>query len=484
MNYQLLLPEIFLFLWAIFILILDFFWKRGKQNLGYLALIGVAITMFLSLISKNGELFGGMFLADSFSSFFNFIFLLCGFLTIFSSIDSVRKLSSNQGEYFALLLLSMVGMMFLASAGELLTLYVALELTTISLYVLAAYLKNDSFAPLTTRLKSSEAGLKYLILGGISSGILLYGISLIFGLTGTTFLREIKMTLITTFLTSGGIGPALILSLIFFIAGFGFKLALVPFHMWAPDVYEGAPTPVTAFLSVASKAAGLAAFVRVFFQSFLVFQVDWGLLVAVLASLTMIIGNIIALLQTNIKRMLAYSSIAQIGYILLGVVAATSRGVASASFYVFVYLFANMGAFITAITFSNATGSDEIKDYAGLSRRSPALAAMMAVFMLSLVGIPPLAGFTGKYYLFSAAIEQGYIWLVVVAILTSVISLYYYVGVVRQMYFQTSAIEKPIAISLPLKVALIISVIGVLLFGVYPNIFLNFATQAALVFHY
>ena len=484
MNYQLLLPEIFLFLWAILIFVLDFFWKRGKQNLGYLALIGVAITMFLSLTSQNGELFGGMFLADSFSSFFNFIFLLCGFLTIFSSIDFIRKLSSHQGEYFALLLLSMVGMMFLASAGELITLYVALELTTISLYVLAAYLKNDSFAPLTTRSKSSEAGLKYLILGGVSSGLLLYGISLIFGLTGTTFLKGIKMTLITTFLTYQKIGPALILSLIFFIAGFGFKLALVPFHMWVPDVYEGAPTPITAFLSVASKAAGLAAFVRVFFQSFLVFQVDWALLIAVLAALAMIIGNVIALVQTNIKRMLAYSSIAQIGYILLGVVAATSRGVASVSFYLFVYLFANMGAFIAAITFSNTTGSDEIKDYAGLSQRSPALAAMMAVFMLSLVGIPPLAGFTGKYYLFSAAIEQKYFWLVVIAILTSVISLYYYVGVIRQMYFQTSTVEKPIAMPIALKVSLIISVIGVLLFGIYPNIFLNFATQAALVFHY
>jgi NADH-quinone oxidoreductase subunit N len=198
----------------------------------------------------------------------------------------------------------------------------------------------------------------------------------------------------------------------------------------------------------------------------------------------MIIGNIIALLQTNIKRMLAYSSIAQIGYILLGIVAGTARGVASVSFYVFVYLFANMGAFIAAITFSHTMGSDEIKDYAGLSRRSPALAAMMAVFMLSLVGIPPLAGFTGKYYLFSAAIEQKYIWLVIIAILTSVVSLYYYVGVVRQMYFQASNVEKPIAIPITLKVALIISVIGVLLFGVYPNIFLNFATQAALVFYY
>jgi NADH-quinone oxidoreductase subunit N len=484
MNYLLLLPEIFLFLWAILIFVLDFFWKRGKQNLGYVALLGVAITMFLSLTSQKGELLGGMFLADSFSSFFNFIFLLCGFLTIASSVNFIKKLTSHQGEYFALLLLSMVGMMFLASAGELITLYVALELTTISLYVLAAYLKNDSIAPLATRSKSSEAGLKYLILGGVSSALLLYGISLIFGLTGTTFLKEIKMTLITNFLTYQRVNPALMLSLIFFIAGFGFKLALVPFHMWVPDVYEGAPTPITAFLSVASKAAGLAAFVRVFFQSFLVFQVDWALLMAVLAALAMIIGNVIALLQTNIKRMLAYSSIAQIGYILLGVVAATSRGIASISFYLFVYLFANMGAFIAAIVFSHTTGSDEIKDYAGLSRRSPALAAMMAVFMLSLVGIPPLAGFTGKYYLFSAAIEQKYIWLVVIAILTSVISLYYYVGVIRQMYFQTSTVDQPIAMPIALKVSLIISVIGVLLFGVYPNIFLNFANQAALVFHY
>jgi NADH-quinone oxidoreductase subunit N len=476
MNYQLLLPEIFLFLWAILIFVLDFFWKREKQNLGYVALVGIILTMLLALNSPEGQLFGGMFLADSFSSFFNMIFLLTGFLTIASSIDFVRRLRAHQGEYFALLLLCMVGMMFLASAGELITLYVALELTTISLYVLAAYLKNE--------LKSSEAGLKYLILGAVSSAILLYGISLIFGLTGTTLLKGIKMSLITKFLAYGEIGSALILSFVFFIAGFGFKLALVPFHMWVPDVYEGAPTPITAFLSVASKAAGLVAFVRVFFESFLVFQVDWVLLMAVLAALAMIIGNIIALLQTNIKRMLAYSSIAQIGYILLGIVAATSRGLASVSFYVFVYLFANMGAFMAAIAFSNTTGSDEIKDYAGLSQRSPALAAMMAVFMLSLVGIPPLAGFTGKYYLFSAAIQQGWIWLVVVAVLTSVVSLYYYVGVVRQMYFQTSAAEKPITMSTPLKLALIICVIGALIFGVYPNIFLNFATQAALVFHY
>jgi len=474
MNYQLLLPQIFLFVWAILIFILDLVRKERKHNLAYMALLGVVVTIVLVFTSQSGKLFGGMFLSDPFASFFHLIFLLTAFLTIASSVEVTKRFKANQGEYFGLILLSMVGMMFLACAGELLTLYVSLELTTIPLFVLAAYRKDE--------VKSSEAGLKYLILGGVSSALLLYGISLIYGLTGTTYLTEVKGALIVRFLSGGDIGAALVLGLVFMIAGLGFKLALVPFHMWVPDVYEGAPTPITAFLSVASKAAGIAAFLRIFFHSFLVFKVDWVLLMAVLAALAMIIGNIIALLQGNIKRMLAYSSIAQIGYILLGVVAATSRGASSVLFYTFVYLFANMGAFIAAIAFANQTGSDEIADYAGLSRRSPALAAMMAVFMLSLVGIPPLAGFVGKYYLFSAAIEQGYIWLVVVAILTSVVSLYYYVGVVRQMYFRAATDESPVKSGGMLKVALIICVVGVLLFGIYPNIFLDFANQAAMVF--
>jgi NADH-quinone oxidoreductase subunit N len=470
---------VFLFLWAILLFVLDFATREKKHNLAYPALLGILITIVLALTSQKGELFGGMFKADSFSAFFNLLFLLTGFLTIAASVEFTKRLAHHKGEYFGLIFLSMVGMMFLASAGDLLTLYVSLELTTIPLFVLAAYRKDET--------KSSEAGLKYLILGAISSAMLLFGISIVYGLSGTIFLGDIKATLITRFLSGEAIAPALLLGLIFMIAGFGFKLALVPFHVWVPDVYEGAPTPITAFLSVASKAAGIAAFLRVFYHAFLVFPVvgvDWILLMAVLAALAMIIGNIIALLQTNIKRMLAYSSIAQIGYILLGVVAATSRGAASVAFYTFVYLFANMGAFNAAIAFSNVTGSDQIKDYAGLSRRSPALAAMMAVFMLSLVGIPPLAGFVGKYYLFSAAIERGYIWLVVVAILTSVVSLYYYVGVVRQMYFQPSDEGSPVTFGGMLRFALIICVIGVLLFGVYPNLILDFANQAASVFHY
>jgi NADH-quinone oxidoreductase subunit N len=477
LNYNLLLPEIFLFIWALLLFVLDFFLKeKQKPSLGYVALIGIVLTILLVLTSEKGQIFGRMFLADSFSFFFGIIFLFTAFLAILSSIKFSDKFKHYQGEYFGLILLSTLGMLLLASAGELISLYVALELTTIPLYVLAAYLKED--------FKSTESGLKYLILGAVSSALLLYGISLIYGLTGTTDLTEIKRSLIIGFLQTGYTGPALIVGIVFIIAGFGFKLALVPFHMWAPDVYEGAPTPITAYLSVASKAAGLAAFVRVFFEGFFIYSVEWVSIIAVLSALAMIIGNIIAIQQTNIKRMLAYSSIAQVGYILIGVVALSSRGVSSLAFYVLVYLFANMGAFTAVIAFSNKTNSDEIKDYAGLSKRSPLLAILLAIFMLSLVGIPPLAGFAGKYYLFSSAIEQGYLWLVVVAIITSVISLYYYVGIVRQMYFQSGLSEEKMTLPFHLKLALFISVIGVFFAGLYPTPLIELAKQAAEIFKY
>lgn len=474
-------PHIFLFLWAILIFVLDFFWNKEKgHNLGYISLLGIGITLVLVFLTTQGSLFGDMFLADNFSRFFNLIFLGSAFLAILSSIDYLKNIKYNRGEYFSLILLSTVGMMLLSSANEFLFLYVSLELTTIPLFILTAYLKDN--------YKSSEAGLKYLILGALSSAMLLYGISLIYGLTGTTSLNLVPSILTALFLKTYVFDPALALALIFLIAGLGFKLALVPFHMWAPDVYEGAPTPITAYLSVASKAAGLVAFIRIFFhQYFLLLQmktVNWIGLVAVLAAFSMILGNIVALLQTNIKRMLAYSSIAQVGYILVGIVATSARGIASVGFYVLAYLFANLGAFIVAIAFSNSTSSDNIPDYAGLSKRSPLLAIFMSIFMLSLVGIPPLAGFVGKYYLFSAAIERGYIWLVVIAILTSVISLYYYAGVIREMYFRASPEQSQLKISPSLKIALIISILGVLICGIYPQPFIQLAQQAAIIFQY
>ncbi|OGC81864.1 MAG: hypothetical protein A2W07_04605 [candidate division Zixibacteria bacterium RBG_16_43_9] len=470
-------PEIFLFLWTILIFVVDFFLKEDKRkNLGYLSLLGILITIILLFFSAQGEMFGKAYSYDSLSLFFKLVFLLSAFLAISVSIDFVAKFRAFKGEFFGLILFSTVGMMLLSSARELIFLYVSLELVTIPLYVLAAYLKPDK--------KSAEAGLKYMLLGAISSAILLYGISLIYGITGTTFLLGIKTRLMVDYLQIGPIGPGLFLSFIFFIAGFGFKLALVPFHMWAPDVYEGAPTPITAFLSVGSKAAGLVAFLRVFFESFSVYNPDWVTIVAVLAALSMIIGNIIALPQTNIKRMLAYSSIAQMGYILVGLVAISERGVSSVAFYTLAYLFANLGAFVVAIAFELQTGSSEIKDYSGLSRTSPTLSFLMMIFLLSLVGIPPLAGFVGKYFLFASAIEKNLIWLVVIAILTSVISLYYYVGVIREMYFHKKEGGEKIFLPFGIKLALIICIIGVLLVGLFPNPFLDLASQAALVFKY
>ena len=470
-------PEVFLFLWAILIFVVDFFLKEDKRkNLGYLSLLGILITIILLFFSAQGEMFGKAYSYDSLSFFFKLVFLLSAFLAISVSIDFVAKFRAFKGEFFGLILFSTVGMMLLSSARELIFLYVSLELVTIPLYVLAAYLKPDR--------KSAEAGLKYMLLGAISSAILLYGISLIYGITGTTFLLGIKTRLMVDYLQIGPIGPGLFLSFIFFIAGFGFKLALVPFHMWAPDVYEGAPTPITAFLSVGSKAAGLVAFLRVFFESFSVYNPDWVTIVAVLAALSMIIGNIIALLQTNIKRMLAYSSIAQVGYILVGLVAISERGVSSVAFYTLAYLFANMGAFVVAIAFELQTGSSEIKDYSGLSRTSPGLSLLMTIFLLSLVGIPPLAGFVGKYFLFASAIEKNLIWLVVIAVLTSVISLYYYAGVIREMYFNKKEGGEKILLPFGIKLALLICIIGVILVGLFPNPFLSLASQAALVFKY
>ncbi|MCJ7458021.1 MAG: NADH-quinone oxidoreductase subunit N [candidate division Zixibacteria bacterium] len=470
-------PEVFLLLWAILIFVVDFFLKEEKRkNLGYLSLLGILITIILLFFSAQGEMFGKAYSYDSLSLFFKLVFLLSAFLAISVSIDFVAKFRAFKGEFFGLILFSTVGMMLLSSARELIFLYVSLELVTIPLYVLAAYLKPDR--------KSAEAGLKYMLLGAISSAILLYGISLIYGITGTTFLLGIKTRLMVDYLQIGPIGPGLFLSFIFFIAGFGFKLALVPFHMWAPDVYEGAPTPITAFLSVGSKAAGLVAFLRVFFESFSVYNPDWVTIVAVLAALSMIIGNIIALLQTNIKRMLAYSSIAQVGYILVGLVAISERGVSSVAFYTLAYLFANLGAFVVAIAFELQTGSSEIKDYSGLSRTSPTLSFLMMIFLLSLVGIPPLAGFVGKYFLFAAAIEKNLIWLVVIAVLTSVISLYYYVDVIREMYFNKKEGGEKIFLPFGIKLALLICIIGVILVGLFPNPFLNLASQAALVFKY
>jgi len=482
-NLELLIPELFLFAWALVVLLLDLFSsKRTVAVPAYFSMAGLVITGILLAVTdyRGISLWNGMFAADQFALFFKLIFIGSAFFAIGSSFGVVEKMTHHRGEYFSLILFSTVGMMFLASAKELITLYIGLELTTIPLFILAAYQK--------TNRASAEAGLKYMIIGAASSALFLYGISIIYGLTGATTMYQVTVNLSIHWLAYGDVGPAFTIGMIMMLAGLVFKLAIVPFHVWAPDVYEGAPTPITAFLSVASKGAGLAAFVRIFVGMFIAFADDimaprdWGNMVAFLAAITMIVGNVVAIQQTNIKRLLAYSSIAQAGYILVGVVAASTAGVASISFYIFAYLFANMGAFAIVAIFADRTGSEQIADYAGFSKSSPVLAAALAIFMLSLAGIPPLAGFLAKYYVFAAAIQAGYTWLVLLAVLTTVIALYYYANVIRLMYLSPDTNPHHIVPSFPAGLVVILSVTGVVIFGILPEAVLEMALRAAASF--
>jgi len=471
LDYRLIAPEAFLFLWSLLILFISLGNKDSHpRNSGILSLIGLFVALILTWIIPDGKFFGDTFIVDSYAKAFKLIFIGAAFMTILGSIDFITDKLKHRGEFYTLMLFCTTGMMFLASAGELISMYVALELSTIALYVLATFMKND--------YKSTEAGLKYLILGAASSGMLLYGLSLIYGLTGSTVMNEIGMRLF--------IGPetrlAAYFAIVMFVAGFGFKLAAAPFHMWAPDVYEGAPTPVTAFLSVASKAAGLVAFVRLFFEALFIAKSDWVVILEVVAILAMVIGNVVALLQKNIKRMLAYSSIAQVGYVLVALSAGIDLSVGSMLIFLLAYLFANIGAFIIVIAFSKITGSDNIDDYSGLMKRSPLTAIIMTIFMLSLVGIPPTAGFFAKYWLFAAAIKEGLYGIVIVAILTSVISLFYYMNVVRVMMFRAPKDETPISISALVGTSLIISAVMVLLICIIPGTFYSWAMAASKVF--
>lgn len=471
MNTILILPQIFLSLWTVLILVIDFFRKsESRRGLGYLSVLGLALTAILVIFTSDGSAFYRTYLSDSYAKLFDIIFLLAAMLSIIASIDFVELRLKNKGEFYALVLLATVGMMFLAGAGELITLYVSLELATIPLYVLAAFMKKDQM--------STEAGIKYVIIGGASSAILLFGFSILYGLTGTTMLTDIRNWDMATQGLKLGLGFGIVL----FIAGFGFKLAAAPFHMWAPDVYQGAPTPVTAFLSVASKAAGLVAFVRIFFGPLFITKTEWVLLLEIVAVLAMVIGNFVALLQTDIKRMLAYSSIAQVGYVLVALAAGNAYSVIGMMIFLLAYLFANIGAFMVAIGFSNMTGSDQIGDYAGLIRRNPLAAVMMTIFMLSLVGIPPTAGFLGKYWLFAAAIEEHIYWLVVVAVLTSVVSLFYYINVVRVIFFKSPDNESKIHFGPNLGLGITVSGIMVILILIMQSTFYEWAGNAAKVF--
>jgi len=484
LNLELFLPELSLGIFALAVILLDLFIKR-KGYLVVISLVGLVVSAAFTIAMWGGSsqlIFNNMLAVDGFALFFKLLFLGIAALVILSSVDYVSKFSRFQGEYYALVLLSTLGMMLMAAATELISLYVALELASISLYILVGFLKDS---------RSTEASLKYLLLGAVASAVLLYGMALIFGVSGKTQLLEIAQTVQTLSLEGVLSSPALILGIVLLVAGFGFKMAAVPFHMWVPDVYEGAPTPITAYLSVASKAAGFAIILRVFFSSFGLpewLSLNWGLIIAVLSAIGMTWGNVAAIPQVNIKRMLGYSSIAQAGYLMVGLAvvgfspAGNILGQSTVLFFLACYALTNMGAFIAIIAISDKLRSDQISDYAGMGKRSPIVSLGLTLCLISLIGMPPAAGFMAKFYIFSAAVQHDLLWLVVIAVINSAISAYYYLRVVKVMWLNKPASEEKVPSSGALRLALAISCSGVLLLGIIPGYIMRLAELAARMF--
>jgi len=468
-NLELILPEIIITFFAILILILEPLLSKGKKNfLAHLSWIGILIAFIanLRLWDLMETTFSDMFIVDNFAIFFKFIFLAGSFLIILVSINYLKREEMVHGEYYSLILFSTLGMMLMASSFNLVIIFLGLEIMSISLYVLAGFKRED--------LRSNEASLKYFLMGAFATGFLLYGIVMIYGSVGSTNLEEIIKSIAyqkegADLLLWSGVGLLLV--------GLGFKIASVPFHMWVPDVYEGAPTPVTAFISAGPKAAGFAALLRVFLFSFVTIKADWTIVVWILAALTMTVGNIIAIAQSNIKRMLAYSSIAHAGYVLVALVAGKEAGVSSALFYLLAYTFMNIGAFTVVIALGRKdTENTNLDDYSGLGTRHPWLAIFMMLFMISLAGFPPTAGFMAKFYVFSAAVKSGFVGLVIIGVLNSLVSVYYYLRVVVIMFMRPPVPEaKPISLPLGSLLVLLISTWGVLQMGIFPQSLLALA---------
>ncbi|GAB4156751.1 MAG: NADH-quinone oxidoreductase subunit N [Candidatus Promineifilaceae bacterium] len=473
-DYFLLLPLIWIVTWGLVLMFVDLIVPEGRKSLtGWLSLVGIVPALILTLLQWNqtGATVtpaGGspMVIVDRYSVFLNAVLLLTGLLTVLISVNYLEKVNLNRGEYYMLMLFSLSGMMLMSIANDLILVFLALELLSIPLYILSGFA--------VPRLDSEESAMKYFLLGAFSSAFMVFGIALLYGATGSTALPD----LLARMGQGGALGMA---GAALLLVGFAFKVAAVPFHMWTPDVYEGAPTAVTAFMSVGAKVGGFAALIRVFVGALPALAATWAPAIAVLAALTMILGNVVALAQPNIKRMLAYSSIAHAGYILIGVAAGVSSpdGVSAALFYMLAYLFTNLGAFavVIAVERQHNTGT-LLDDFKGLARRAPLLSLAMAYFMLSLTGVPPTGGFSGKFYIFRAAIEADLVWLAVVGVVTSIISGYFYLRVVYLMFMHEGAGEisaKPV-----LNVAVALTVLGTLLLGLLPGPWFTAAQQAIL----
>lgn len=471
-DLKFILPELVLIGGAIFILILDLLFNLKEKLMAALGLftLSVSLLFFGRAMPAGDNLFFGMLSYDPPAAFFKIIFIFIGIAVILISADYPEIPRNIRAEFYAFLLLITSGLMFLVQANNLLMIYLGIEFVGLISYVLAAYWRGH--------LKSSEAGLKYFLFGTACSITMLYGISIIYGLTGS-----LDLTGINYYLANNHINSVIVSAGFFMIAiGLAFKMAIAPVHFWCPDVYEGAPTPVTAFFSVGPKLAGFAIFLRFLLTGSGFFYQHWAHLLGALSILTMLIGNITAITQTNIKRLLAYSSIAHAGYALIGLVAGGSMGLTSLFVYLLIYMIMNIGAFAAIIAVSNKIKSDNIKDYAGLSRNSPYLAAVFAVFLVSLAGIPPLAGFVGKFYIFSAAIKEGAVYLAVAAVINSVIAAYYYFNIIRTMYLEAPSLSVKINTPTFLNLILILALVLVFSIGVYPKPVIDFVSSALIAY--
>ncbi len=472
-NIAAILPSLILVCFGMGLLLINVFLPRGTtRHAVWISLIGLAVTGFFVYTGWGNPQYGfnDAVAMDNFAAFFSITFLVCAALTILMSDDYLRREGYPVSEYYPLILFATAGAMWMASGTDMMTIFLGLEVMSISLYVLAGFFRGQ--------VKSNEAGLKYFLLGAFSTGFLLYGMALIYGVSGSTRLTEIGVYLKTH--ASLLDNPMTLAGLVLLSTGFLFKIAAAPFHMWAPDVYEGAPTPITAFMSAGPKAAAFAAFLRVMEYCFFTLKPEWTAMLWVLAVLTMVVGNVIAIRQTNIKRMLAYSSIAHAGYVLVGMVAANEIGYSGILFYMLAYTFMNIGAF-AVLVLAGKKGEDNLtlEGLSGFGFKKPFLGVAMTIFLFSLMGLPPTAGFAGKFYIFAGAIKAGYIWLAVIGVLNSAISLYYYLRVMVYMYFRDPE-EDYAWVAMPgaVVVTIIIAIAGVFYLGIMPGEVMELAKQA------
>ncbi len=464
-----LAPVLVLSVFAMLVLVLDLWGGRNKSLLVFTSLVGLLMTA-ISAFAKHpipAYSFNDSYIVDHLSLFFICIFTISSALAILLSVEYNEREGIRAGEYYAHIQFCTVGMILLASSTDMIMIFLGIEIVSICLYVLAGIRRNDH--------RSNEAALKYFLLGAFATGFLLYGMTLVYGSTGSTNLFKIAEFVQNP---SAQSNPLLLMGLVLLVIGFGFKVASAPFHMWAPDVYQGAPTPVTAFMAVGPKAAAFAAFFRVFAEAFPEMSPSWEMLLSIIAVLSMIVGNLGAIMQTNIKRMLAFSSVSHAGYILMAVIAKSSLGSSSMLFYMLTYAFMTFGIFgIIIILGRKGEENLEIQNYSGLAYKHPVIALSMTIFLLSLGGLPPFAGFVAKFYLFSAAIQEGLLTLVIIAVLNSAISFYYYLKVVVFMYMKEPEGEFNISLAPMTLFVILVGVLGTIHLGIFPNAIITLATH-------